>query len=159
MITLTRIDGRLIHGQVTVGYSRRYGVDLLIVANDYLANSTFEKTMLKMAAPTGVSIEIITLAEAADEMKSSQWEDNKVLLLIKSPVDFVELVKKGTSFEKINVGGVINEGATIKLTKEVIATEEEMSAWKEIDALGIQMELQWDISKGVKNFNEIIRKA
>lgn len=159
MIALTRIDGRLIHGQVTVGYTRRYGVDLIIVANDYLANSTFEQNLMKMAAPAGVEIEILSLNEAADRVKTDGWKDNTVLLLLKSPVDFVQLIEKGCKFEKTNVGGVINEGATIKLTKEVKATEKELVAWKKINDLGIKMELQWEISKRITNFNEIIAKS
>ncbi|MCB2209770.1 PTS sugar transporter subunit IIB [bacterium] len=159
MIVLTRIDGRLIHGQVTVGYTRRYSADTIIVANDYLADSSFEKSLLKMAAPTGVEIEILSLDETAKKIKEDGFEGSKVLLLVKSPVDFVELVEKGCSFEKVNVGGVINEGADIKLTKEVMATKEELEAWKKINEMGIKMELQWEVSKNITNFNNIISKA
>jgi len=159
MIALTRIDGRLIHGQVTVGYTRRYKANTIVVANDYLADSSFENNLMKMAAPAGVEIEVLSIDETASRINTDEFEGHRVLLLVKSPIDFVQLIEKGSSFEKVNVGGVINEGATKKLTKEVIATEEELQAWKKINELGIKMELQWEVSKNLTNFNEIIAKV
>ena len=159
MIELVRIDGRLIHGQVTVGYTRRYGVDLIVIANDYLAGSSFEKNLMKMAAPAGVDIDVLSIEETAQKIKQDEFEGNRTLLLVKSPIDLVKLIDEGCQFDDINVGGVINEGATIKLSKEVIATEEELDAWKKLHNLGVKMGLQWEISKKITNFNDVISKA
>jgi mannose/fructose/N-acetylgalactosamine-specific phosphotransferase system component IIB len=159
MIALTRIDGRLIHGQVTVGYTRRYGANFVIVANDELAESTFQKNMMKMAAPAGTEIEIFSIDETAAIIKEDELADKTILLLVKSPIDLVSLIEKGCKFPKVNVGGVINEGATVKMTKEVIATEDELEAWKKLDEMGIEMELQWEISKNPANFNAVVRKT
>lgn len=159
MIALTRIDGRLIHGQVTVGYTRRYGANFVIVANDDLAESTFQKNMLKMAAPAGTEIEIFSINETADIIKEEKFSDKTILLLVKSPIDLVSLIEKGCSFTEVNVGGVINDGATIKMSKEVIATSDELEAWKKLDELGIELQLQWEVSKTPVNFNAVIRKT
>ena len=159
MIALTRIDGRLIHGQVTVGYTRRYSANFVIVANDDLAESTFQKNMLKMAAPAGTEIEIFSINETADIIKEDKFSDKTILLLVKSPIDLVSLIEKGCSFPEVNVGGVINDGATIKMTKEVIATIDELEAWKKLDEMGIEMQLQWEVSKTPVNFNAVIRKT
>ena len=159
MIALTRIDGRLIHGQVTVGYTRRYGANFVIVANDDLAESTFQKNMLKMATPAGSEIEIFSINETAEIIKEEKYADKTILLLVKSPIDLVSLIEKGCTFSEINVGGVINDGAKIKMTKEVIATEDELKAWKKLDEMGIEMQLQWEVSKSPSNFNAVIRKT
>lgn len=159
MIALVRVDGRLIHGQVTVGYTRRYGIDLIVIANDYLAGSSFEKSLMKMAAPAGVDIDVISIEETANKIREDKFGGNKTLLLVKSPVDLVKLIDEGCQFDEVNVGGVINEGAKIKLTKEVIATEEELTAWKKLNDSGVKMGLQWEVSKNITNFNDIISKA
>lgn len=159
MIVLVRVDGRLIHGQVTVGYTRRYGADYIVIANDYLASSSFEKSLMKMAAPAGVEIDVLSIEETSNKIMEDEFEGKKALLLVKSPVDLVKLIDEGCQFEEINVGGVINEGATIKLTKEVIATKEELEAWKKLNDLGVKMGLQWEISKKITNFNDVISKA
>ena len=158
MITLTRIDGRLIHGQVTVGYTRRYGANYIVVTNNELAASTFQKNMMKMAAPAGTEIEIFSIDETAEIIKEEKLADKIILLLVKSPIDLVSLIEKGCTFSKVNVGGVINEGANIKMTKEVMATDEELAAWKKLDEMGVEMEVQWEVSKTPANFNNVIKK-
>jgi len=158
MITLTRIDGRLIHGQVTVGYTRRYGANYIVVTNNELAASTFQKNMMKMAAPAGTEIEIFSIDETAEIIKEEKLADKTILLLVKSPIDLVSLIEKGCTFSKVNVGGVINEGANIKMTKEVMATDEELAAWKKLDEMGVEMEVQWEVSKTPANFNNVIKK-
>lgn len=158
MITLTRIDGRLIHGKVTVGYTRRYGANYIVVTNNELAASTFQKNMMKMAAPAGTEIEIFSIDETAEIIKEEKLADKTILLLVKSPIDLVSLIEKGCTFSKVNVGGVINEGANIKMTKEVMATDEELAAWKKLDEMGVEMEVQWEVSKTPANFNNVIKK-
>ena len=158
MITLTRIDGRLIHGQVTVGYTRRYGANYIVVTNNELAASTFQKNMMKMAAPAGTEIEIFSIDETAEIIKEEKLADKTILLLVKRPIDLVPLIEKGCTFSKVNVGGVINEGANIKMTKEVMATDEELAAWKKLDEMGVEMEVQWEVSKTPANFNNVIKK-
>jgi len=59
---------------------------------------------------------------------------------------------------KVNVGGVRSPGATIKLTKEVSATPEELAAWKKLDEAGIRIEVQWTPGSGSTVLNDIVRK-
>lgn len=156
MLKLTRIDGRLIHGQVLTGYVRQHGINLIIVANDHLSQSPFEQKLMKMIAPSGVEVEILSVDDVGKGLTDGKWDQDSVLLLIKSPIDFVRLYDLYPEFEKINVGGVHNEGGKIKITKEVSATEDELEAWKKINELGVTMELQWDREKSISDFNKII---
>ena len=80
-------------------------------------------------------------------------------MLVKSPIDLVTLLEKGLVIDKVNVGGVINDGAKIKLTKEVMATDEEMVAWKKLNELGLKLELQWESNAITTDFNNVIAKS
>ena len=60
--------------------------------------------------------------------------------------------------KKVNVGGVRSPGATIKLTKEVMATPDELAAWKKLDTEGVRIEVQWVPNAGVSVLNDILRK-
>ena len=79
-------------------------------------------------------------------------------MLLRNPIDMVRLVEKGIKVSKVNVGGVRSQGATIKLTKEVIATPEELAAWKKLDEVGIRIEVQWVPGEGTTVLNDILRK-
>ncbi len=50
MISLVRIDDRLIHGQVAVVWTKHLGVNRILVANDQIVNNEVQKMSLRMAA-------------------------------------------------------------------------------------------------------------
>ena len=88
---LTRIDNRLIHGQVATQWTGVIGANLLLVANDAVANDQFRQGLMNMAAPSYAqtryfSIEktcqIISKAPAtpwnADAAEAARLEDQKM---------------------------------------------------------------------------------
>ena len=54
-ILLTRIDNRLVHGQVATQWNSTLGSNLILVANDDVASNTMRQNLMKMAAPAGVA--------------------------------------------------------------------------------------------------------
>ena len=61
MIVMLRIDGRLIHGQVIAGFSRRVGANMIMVINDAAAKNAFQKNIMKMAIPAGTALEVLSV--------------------------------------------------------------------------------------------------
>jgi mannose/fructose/sorbose-specific phosphotransferase system IIB component len=157
-LSLIRIDDRLIHGQVTMGWSRNVGANVIMVANDAVAQDPMQKSLMKMASPPGITVEVLSLEEAAKIITDETLPNANILLLVRNPIDFLELVNKGVMVDKVNVGGVRPSGATIKLTKEVSATPEELKAWKQIDKLGIRIEVRFVPNSNSTYLNEILKK-
>jgi mannose/fructose/N-acetylgalactosamine-specific phosphotransferase system component IIB len=157
-IALVRIDERLIHGQVTMGWARTANASLLLAVNDPVASDPFQKKLMMMAAPVGGKVEIYSIDEAAQKLIEDAWPNTNILLLLRNPIDMVRLIEKGVSVSKVNVGGVRSPGASIKLTKEVSATPEELAAWKKLDSLGVRIEVQWMPNQGITVLNDIVRK-
>lgn len=157
-IVMVRVDGRLIHGQVTTGFTRRTGANLILVANDEVAQDKNQQNIMKLAAPSGVKIEILPLQEALQGLAKRRWPNAKILLLLRSPVDLLRLTEMGLTVQKVNVGGVNNEGASIKITNEVYATPEELEAWKKLDEMGVDLSVQWEISVSPTDLNKALRK-
>lgn len=157
-IALIRIDERLIHGQVTLGWSRTVSANLILAANDLVAKDTFQKKLMMMAAPVGATVEIYSIDEVVEKLNANAWPNATILLLVRNPIDMVRLLEKGIKVDKVNVGGVRSPGASIKLTKEVSATPEELEAWKKLDEEGIRIEVQWVANSGVTVLNDHVRK-
>ena len=157
-ISMIRIDERLIHGQVVMGWARTSSANLILVANDLVAKDPFQKKLMMMAAPVGVTIEIYSVDEVVEKLDANTWPNATILLLLRGPIDMVRLVEKGIKVNKVNVGGVRSPGVTIKLTKEVSATPEELAAWKKLDEMGIRIEVQWVPGTGVTVLNNIVQK-
>ena len=55
-IRLTRIDNRLIHGQVATQWCGVVGANLLLVANDAVAADEFRQGLMNLAAPAYAQI-------------------------------------------------------------------------------------------------------
>lgn len=158
-ISMVRVDGRLIHGQVTTGFIRRIGANMILVANDQVAGNATQRSIMKLASPPGTKIEIASVEDALNGLADNRWPNANLMLLLKSPVDLIRLIEMGLQVKQVNVGGVNNEGASVKITNEVFATPEEMEAWKKLDEMGVEMMLQWEISTAPTNLNRHIRSA
>ena len=74
-ILLTRIDNRLVHGQVATQWNSTLGSNLILVANDDVASNTMRQNLMKMAAPAGVAS--TSLARRARARRSSSWPKHR----------------------------------------------------------------------------------
>lgn len=157
-LAMVRVDERLIHGQVTMGWTRSLGANVILVANDEVANDPMQKNLMMLAAPLSTAVKVLGLDATVERLNSKSWPGGTILLLVRNAVDLLYLVEKGLSLDQVNVGGVRQEGASIKLTKEVSATEEELEAWKRLDERGIRIEVQWLPGQSSKSLNEVLRK-
>lgn len=157
-IVMVRVDERLIHGQITMRWSKNVASNFILCVNDAVASNNLQKKVMQMAAPTGIKVEIEDVQTAIENLNKEAWPDANILLLVRNPIDALKLVKGGLEISKINIGGVRTPGATIKLNKVVLATPEELEAWKELDQLGIRLEVQFLPGEGIALLNDVVNK-
>ena len=79
-ILLTRIDNRLIHGQVATQWNSFVGSNLLLVANDDVASNPQRQALMDMAAPTGVATRYFSLQKTIDII--SKAADRQLIFII-----------------------------------------------------------------------------
>lgn len=156
-IVMVRVDDRLIHGQVVVGWTRTVGASHIVVANDEVAKNSMQRTLLKMATPAGVKSTILTVAEAGEQLAGEKFGNDSVLVLVRDPQSLLGLLAAGVKLEKVNVGNVRSGEGKQRLTKEVHASPAEIEAWRKLDEAGVQLEAQWMPDQPRTNFNQIIR--
>jgi len=65
-VVLFRIDDRLIHGQVVVGWVNALKADYIIVINDAVARNELQKCLLKMAVPPEIKVDIFKEGDFVD---------------------------------------------------------------------------------------------
>lgn len=100
---LVRLDDRLLHGQVAVGWVGRLHPRRIVVADDRMAESAWERELVEASAPEGVRVQVMGV-EAAGRIDPTEAGD--ALLLLRSPQDLLRLVRAGVRFSDINVGGL-----------------------------------------------------
>ena len=157
-IKMVRVDDRLIHGQVVMKWTRTIGINLILVPNDGVAKDPLQQSLMRMAAPPGVSVELLPVEEAAGKLVSDKWANKAVLLIVRDPVDLLRIIKSGFNIEKVNIGNASGGTGKVRLTKVVHATPQELEAWKELDALGINLEAQALPGDSKANINQVLKK-
>lgn len=98
MITLLRLDERLIHGQIAIKWSRHTGVDRIMVANETVKRS------LMMAAPATCKTAIHSVDNTLKMLENPKAADHKILLIVNNPKDLLKVLNTRKDIEKINIG-------------------------------------------------------
>lgn len=140
MISMARVDDRLIHGQVAVMWSKQLGISRIIVASDQISANEIQKNALIMAAPDSVKAFILPLDKAADLLKDPRSEKMKILLLSNNPLDILNVLKKVGGKASVDIANFGRIGGKLsdkeKITETVYVTPEEKAAIKEMINLG-----------------------
>lgn len=106
-LLLLRVDERLIHGQVVVGWGSQLHPDRIVVVDDELAASAWEQELYTLGLPPEVEAEFRTVAEARDAI--SAWREGKArtIVLIRDLATAVRLADGGRlAGEELNLGGI-----------------------------------------------------
>lgn len=142
MIKLTRIDDRLVHGQVAFTWVPALGVNCLIVANDKVAKDEFLKMTLSLAKPAGTKLLVRSLKEAAEFLNDKKNEGVKILLIINSVKDAAFMAAEVPEIKSINIGGIrLKDGAKL-ISKAVGVNEDDIIILRELLSKGVELEIR-----------------
>ncbi|KRL97672.1 mannose/fructose/sorbose PTS transporter subunit IIB [Liquorilactobacillus satsumensis] len=142
IITLARIDDRLIHGQVTTVWSKKAAADRIIVVDEDVYKDNIRKTLLKQACPPGMKVNVVNVTKAAAVYKNPKYQDDKVFYLFTKPIEVLRLVEAGVPLERLNIGGMqYSEGKT-QITKSVSLDQQDVDAFTKLDQAGVTLDLQ-----------------
>jgi len=134
-ILLTRIDNRLVHGQVATQWNSTLGSNLILVANDDVSTNTMRQNLMKMAAPAGVATRFFSLQKTIDVIGKASPRQ-KIFIVAETPEDVLTLVKGGVPIKKVNIGNMhMSEGK-----RQV--NDEDVAAFKELQELGVELEIR-----------------
>lgn len=161
MISMMRIDDRLVHGQVAFVWSKHLGVNRIIVANDKVAVNDVQKMSLKMAVPDDIKCSVLSVDDAIDVLNDPRAEGLKILVIINNPTDARRISEKTKNISLVNVGnyGRITEdlNSKKKVAETFYVTNEDVSEFKEIIELGIKVEYQIVPSDKAKSVESMLK--
>lgn len=142
MIKLTRIDDRLVHGQVAFTWVTALGIDCLVVANDKVAKDDFQKMAMGLAKPPTSKLFILTLKDAIAFLNDPKSKNAKILLLINCVNDAFTLSESVTEIKSINFGGIRTKDGAKLISKAVAVTDDDISIIKKMSENGIELEIR-----------------
>jgi len=139
-IVLTRIDDRLIHGQVVEGWLKSIGVSHIVVISDEVAADKMQQILLSMAVPRNVKVSNYSVKEGAQKLLELQSAKDRVMLLLSRPADVLRLIDYGVKLTSVNVGGMHYSQGKRQVLRNVSVDENDVKALREISSRGIALE-------------------
>jgi mannose/fructose/N-acetylgalactosamine-specific phosphotransferase system component IIB len=106
-IVLYRIDERLVHGQVVVGWGSKLRPDRYVVVDGELAESAWEQDLYALGVPEGA--DCLFYSPAAARSEHGDWQDSplRIILLTRDIRTMLELGRGGLlAGENVNLGGL-----------------------------------------------------
>lgn len=141
-IILVRVDDRLIHGQVVAVWLRALPADRILVIDDTTANDAFLREVLVLAAPPGVPVEVLGVADGAPRARELAASPERAYLLLRTPATALALRQAGVEFEALNVGGLGMKPGRRSIHRTIAASPEELEAMRRLEELGTHVELR-----------------
>ncbi|MEW6696301.1 MAG: PTS system mannose/fructose/N-acetylgalactosamine-transporter subunit IIB [Bacillota bacterium] len=141
-IVLTRIDDRLIHGQVMTSWLNYTSANRITIIDELTAKDPFMRNILEMVIPPGIKLDICDIDTGADTLINQLKEKDKVIVLAKGPEAILELLEKGVNIKNLNVGGMGAKPGRKKFYKNISASEEEKEIFRKILAKGVEISVQ-----------------
>jgi len=138
----TRIDSRLIHGQVAGTWVPFIAPQTFIAASDNAAHDKLRKSLLLQVAPAGVKTNVLDIAKAGRVYNNPKYTGMKTMFVVESPVDVVRLLDEGVKIDEVNVGGVTFKTGMVQLSDAVYASEEHLEAYRELLKRGVKLTVQ-----------------
>ncbi|MGM0126019.1 PTS system IIB component [Enterococcus sp. AZ194] len=126
-IVLTRVDSRLIHGQVVTKWLQQSAADQIFVVSDELENDEFLQSIYIMAAPPGVEVKIFGVASAKKYwVEEAANSEAKVLFLVPDLSTLKEMVEAGVVKDDIQIGGLGGGAERKNVLKNINLSEQDV---------------------------------
>ena len=141
-IELFRIDDRLIHGQVVVGWGQPLDLTFIVLVDDEVATSEWEQELYRMGVPPEMEVHFHTVEAAAAKLVEYQRDERRGALLTGDIETMSRLVELTGAIERVNLGGIHHRtGRTQRLRYIFLAPDEEKSL-RALAARGVDVSAQ-----------------
>jgi PTS system mannose-specific IIB component/fructoselysine and glucoselysine-specific PTS system IIB component len=149
-VELFRIDDRLIHGQVVVGWGQTLGIAFIVLADDEVRANDWEQELYRMGVPPQVGVIFASVDEAAALLPGWQADTRRSIVLTGDVGSMARLAAKTNgAVRSVNVGGLhYREGRRERL-RYVFLTDEEAAALRQLAQSGVDVSAQ-DVPTGTK---------
>ncbi len=148
-ILLTRIDNRLVHGQVGVSWTATLGANLILVADDDVAKDPLQQRLMKMVADAqGVEIRFFSIEKTINVIEKASPRQ-KIFIICRTPKEVRRLVDGNVPIKSVNVGNMHYSEGKRQISKKVYVDDEDLEDLRYLESKGIDVFIQ-DVPGDIK---------
>ncbi|WP_454779861.1 PTS sugar transporter subunit IIB [Klebsiella michiganensis] len=142
MITLLRVDHRLLHGQVAFSWTQYVGADCILIANDNVPEDELRKTTIKLAKPPSVKLVIKNINDAIESIKSGVTDKYHLFIVVESVNDAWRIASAVEGIKSINLGGIKAKAGSKNISKAINFLPEEIEQLQQLVGKGVEVEIR-----------------
>ncbi|PXW48701.1 fructoselysine and glucoselysine-specific PTS system IIB component [Klebsiella oxytoca] len=142
MITLLRVDHRLLHGQVAFSWTQYVGADCILIANDNVPEDELRKTTIKLAKPPSVKLVIKNINDSIEAIKSGVTDKYNLFIVVESVDDAWRITNAVGNIKSINLGGIKAKEGSQNISKAINLLPEEIEQLKQLVGKGVEVEIR-----------------
>lgn len=137
----TRIDNRLVHGQVGVTWVNHLGANLIVVANDEVSKDPVRQNLMDMVIPDTVGIRFFSIQKTIDIIHKASPKQ-KIFLVVETPQDALKLIQGGVPIDKINIGNLHFSEGKKQISSTVFVDDDDLAALRALKDAGVKLEIR-----------------
>jgi len=141
-LVLTRIDNRLIHGQVLEAWIPTIKANCIVVANNKIANSAMQKLLMEASVPKGIRVIIVSLDKLGEVLDSEDLTNARILLLFATSGDALMANRQGVQYKKLNLGNMHAGAGKVKCSCTIALDEDDVENLMNLERAGIKISSQ-----------------
>ena len=139
-IVLFRVDERLIHGQVVVGWGGPLHADRIVVVDDAIADSPWEQELYCLGVPPEIEAQFVSLGAARDGFPAWRSGPRRTIVLVRDVATARALADGGAlRGEELNLGGIHHAEGRTRVLPYLHLTADELGTLREMAAGGIDV--------------------
>ena len=142
MILLTRVDHRLLHGQVAVSWVQGLGANCIFCVGDHVANDPIWKTTLKMGKPSGCKLVIKDMAHAIEAINSGVTDKYRMIICLQTIAEAEQLIDGCPRIKSLNLGNTKGSPTTREVARQVFLEPEEEEIIHRLLDKGVEVEIR-----------------
>ncbi len=155
-IVLTRIDNRLIHGQVATQWTSTVGANLLLVANDAVATDAMRQGLMKMACPAQAQTRFFSLEKTCAIIGKASPSQH-IAIICETPQDVLKLVEGGVPIKSVNIGNMHMAEGKRQVATSVAVDDADVAAFRRLQELGVELYIQRTPSIAKEDINKLFQ--
>lgn len=140
-LVLYRIDDRLIHGQVVVGWGQAMDIEFIVLVDDAVAQSEWEQELYRMGVPPEMEVFFHSVADATRRLDGYR-DDRRRGILLTGDVRSMACLAAAGGIPAVNVGGVHHRPGRVQRLRYVFLNNDEERQLREIAARGVEVAAQ-----------------
>ncbi len=132
-VAFLRIDDRLVHGQVIVGWLPEIKPESLVVVDDNVAEDAMRQDLMSLSVPPEIELSFYSSSEVSEEDV-----DESSFVLVSSPKTAWECLQKGIIPERFNVGGMHSKDGKEEIFEALHVDDEDRKYFDLIIKSGVE---------------------